>query len=303
MTPSQNSLIENLNQCIYARLKVIGNRVGFCAIRDIPPGIDPLKTTKGILSPQRYISFTQDELKDIPDPVISLIHDLRLYDAKKQAYHIPCYGCNTLTSLFYIHINPEKYNVHLLPGNQMITTTCIKKEEELVLSRHFFFSDSEATHRQEKQSILETLKSTYCAIRPSPTLQGQVGVIAIQDIPAYTNPFPTTRNQAYPYRAITLSKEMVRGLRYPVVEKMLNDFISPGVSDEYLIPKMGLNALDITFFLNHSDKPNLFLNHTPPLDSEYIGFITNRKIRAGDELCIDYAKYTPFFRDFMSFSS
>lgn len=60
-------------------------------------------------------------------------------------------------------------------------------------------------------------------------------------------------------------------------------------SDEgyYYIPNHGLNGNDISFYLNHSPKPNVVSKE----DSQ--SFATLRKIKKGEELSIDYRTYDP----------
>jgi len=47
--------------------------------------------------------------------------------------------------------------------------------------------------------------------------------------------------------------------------------------------------LNISYYLNHSDKPNLDIVEME--GSNYLGFVANRIIKEGEELTIDYSKY------------
>ena len=69
-------------------------------------------------------------------------------------------------------------------------------------------------------------------------------------------------------------------------EKIVIDFF--GNKDGYDVLCYGPNDINISYYLNHSDKPNLDLAVGK---SEYYEFITNRKIKKGEELFINYNLY------------
>ena len=51
--------------------------------------------------------------------------------------------------------------------------------------------------------------------------------------------------------------------------------------DEHLIPSIGLNAMNMAFYMNHSKKPNIkYLKNND--------LVSLRKIKAGEELFFDY---------------
>ena len=51
--------------------------------------------------------------------------------------------------------------------------------------------------------------------------------------------------------------------------------------DEYLIPSMGLNSMNMAFYMNHSKEPNIkYLKNNE--------LVALRKIKAGEELFFDY---------------
>ena len=66
------------------------------------------------------------------------------------------------------------------------------------------------------------------------------------------------------------------------------------IRDRYL----GFNSLNLTFYLNHSDNPNLNIVSD---NCEYMGFITKRPILAGEELFINYEQYHSEFFSLMEF--
>jgi SET domain-containing protein len=114
-----------------------------------------------------------------------------------------------------------------------------------------------------------------------------VGVIAMRDIPKGTNPFRHASGKSKLYHPTHVSKEDIADIPEPV-KRMLNDFFSPH-DGLYYIPKEGLNTIDISFYLNHSDAPNLTV--LKQYDCDFMAFRTNRDVRAGEELTISYVQY------------
>lgn len=131
-----------------------------------------------------------------------------------------------------------------------------------------------------KKSLLENLKQTYCRIQCS-KVEG-VGVFAIRDIPKGVDPFPVLVKNDWK----EFSVEELKGLD-PEVLKMIDDFLV--VENERVwIPDFGLNGINITFFLNHSENPNV---STLDDGNEGVSFLTAREIKKGEELTSDYQTY------------
>jgi SET domain-containing protein len=133
----------------------------------------------------------------------------------------------------------------------------------------------------KKQLIENLTKDVYCRIGVS-QVQG-IGVIAIKKIPEGVNPFKTTRRLKY--NPVILSEEDVKHL-HPNVRKMLKDYCKTGNS--YDCPYNGLNSLDISWYMNHSDKPNI---RVVDAGGEFLSFASLRDIEIGEELLIDYRHY------------
>lgn len=133
----------------------------------------------------------------------------------------------------------------------------------------------------KKQLINNLMNDIYCRIGVS-AVSG-IGVIAIKAIPEGTDPFKTTRRLKY--NPIILTENDVKNLN-PNVRKMLKDFCKNG--DTYDCPFNGLNSMDISFYMNHSNNPNIGIVDD---GSEFLGFRALRKIDVGEELLIDYRKY------------
>ncbi len=129
----------------------------------------------------------------------------------------------------------------------------------------------------KKNEILKRLKNTYCRLRPSAT-QG-VGVFAIRDIPKNTNPFKGIRQRWYKFdfsQLKNLDKE---------VQKMVDDFYVIEKDKTVFVPECALNGMDISFFLNDSQRPNL-----KTIDNGNT-FVALRKIKKSEELTVSYGTY------------
>lgn len=134
-----------------------------------------------------------------------------------------------------------------------------------------------------KKQLLDNLKNdTFCRIGVS-KIHG-VGVIAIKDIPKGTNPFKISSNVCQVYDSIYLSEKEINQLN-PNVTKIVKDFIAPNANGKYSVPYDGLNSLDISFYMNHSLKNNIGVIDD---QCEFVLFITNRLIKKGEELTINY---------------
>jgi SET domain-containing protein len=137
-----------------------------------------------------------------------------------------------------------------------------------------------------KQKLLDNLlNNTYCRIMPSST-EG-VGVFAIKDIPKDTNPFINTSNKPLKYKTVGLNVNDIKKLDSGV-KKMIKDYIQPDDNKIYYLPYLGLNTIDISFYLNHSNKSNLDIVPSP--NADYIEYKTKKVIKKNQELFIDYKK-------------
>ena len=108
-----------------------------------------------------------------------------------------------------------------------------------------------------------------------------VGVFAIRDIPKNTNPFLNCRK----VRWFKFTKKEISKLPSEVA-KMIKEFYGTDGNFHY-IPSHGLNGNDISFYMNHSRKPNIWSKGG---DEK---FLTLRWIKRGEELFLDYRIYDP----------
>lgn len=137
----------------------------------------------------------------------------------------------------------------------------------------------------EKNKLLKnTFKDVYCRLKPS-RISG-VGVFAIKTIPKNMDPFKKCNTNGEKINYISVKKEELKNLDLEVME-MVKDFFHED-KGYFPIAINGLNSIDITFYLNHSDDPNIEIINE---DNDYFSFTSKREIRVGEELFINYNKY------------
>jgi len=137
-----------------------------------------------------------------------------------------------------------------------------------------------------KNRLLKHLKNDiFCRIGVS-KVHG-VGVIAIKDIPKGTMPFTTLSKEKD--KIINLTSDDIKDI-HPNVSKILKDFFGDKKSDDYDVYAYGPNYINISFYLNHSNKPNIDV--VEDNENNYYSFLTNRKIKKGEELFINYNEYS-----------
>lgn len=134
-----------------------------------------------------------------------------------------------------------------------------------------------------KTQLLEELSvNTYVMLKPSAT--AGTGVVALRDIPKgcrdmFSKPDPNDK-------WILLSRAEVDAL--PAHAKFLvQNYCLFDETFNYFVPGNGFKKLDLSHFLNHSDKPNI----RSIQDGEYFEAI--RDIQSGEELLIDYGTLVP----------
>ena len=135
-----------------------------------------------------------------------------------------------------------------------------------------------------KKALLDNLKhDTYCRVGVS-KIHG-VGVIAVRNIPKGVDPFRTTNRRSY--RFVNLTAREVNSLPLHS-RKLIKDFISPEDNGSYYVPHNGMNGLDVSFYMNHSNDNNISMHET---SDDFVQFYANRNIRKGEELFINYDEF------------
>ena len=114
-----------------------------------------------------------------------------------------------------------------------------------------------------------------------------IGVFAIKDIPKGTNPFKISNAPCMPHKTVDVPDSIVQKLD-PNVKKIISDFyvLEDG---KWGIPKPGINANDVTFYLNYSQTPNLKIVNSKKCNM--VIFKTLKDIIKGEELLINYDFY------------
>jgi hypothetical protein len=302
-------LLHNLNNNIYAKLALFpSGNLGFVAIKDIPIGVNPFVLTNNQNIVYDFVKLSESDVKSLDISVRELIAPL--FCNQTMSYYVPFYGINSMNFILYIQINKTNSNLTYDENDlsselfKFKTTRPISKCEELIAPRFKFNIEKINTKSTDendlrKRLVLKNLSETYCKIGPTtiPTITGS-GVIAIKDIQPNTNPFMHTENACYFYNSVNLSNRTIKKLKNKEVKKIVRDFICPDENKKYAIPYLGFNSLNVSYYLNHSIIPNLSVMSD---NCEYLGFRTNRLIRQGEELFINYNDYTDNFEELMKF--
>lgn len=138
----------------------------------------------------------------------------------------------------------------------------------------------------KKDIFLDHLKNDiYCRIGIS-KIQG-VGVIAIKDIPKGTRPFISLNPNKNKIVSVSIDELKNHGIHDNVI-KISQDFFGGTEKNNCDMYHYGPNDLNISYYLNHSPDNNLDVIVT---DDVYYGFITNKDIKIGEELFINYQHY------------
>jgi SET domain-containing protein len=125
-----------------------------------------------------------------------------------------------------------------------------------------------------KYRLHQHLKNeVYCKLGVS-TIHG-VGVFALRDIPKGTLPLQSMVSRKEKKFSRTKLKEIPKSVRRHLAEFCLIE------SGRVFVPEIGMNAVNISIYLNHSKTPNLGFNKQDVLEAL-------RDIARGEELTIDY---------------
>lgn len=134
--------------------------------------------------------------------------------------------------------------------------------------------------KMNKQKFIASLSDVYTRLGSG---RHGVGVFAIRPIPKGTDPF----KNCDPFGDVLEipEAELARADIPESVKTLVRDFcaLQDGV---YHVPDYGIDAIDKSYYLNHSAKPNLITKDKGET------FITLRKIKTGEELTVSYDLYT-----------
>ena len=130
-------LLKHLAEEVYCRLGVSPiHGIGVFAVRTIEKGVDPLRS----LVSHKEISFTREELKDLPKGVRKQIEMFCYYDDKEVL--ISTMGLNTMDYAIYIN-HSKTPNLVMKKSGRFETLTKIRAGDELFMDYDHSFG---ATH-------------------------------------------------------------------------------------------------------------------------------------------------------------
>lgn len=146
------------------------------------------------------------------------------------------------------------------------------------------------------QSMLQHLKhNVKCRLGVS-KVHG-IGVMAIRDIAAREEVFKTRLRRAHDRVDLTMDQITQANVPKPVVELMRSFFFrNDDAANTY--PVSDLNALDVSFYLNHGGPQDANVEFAPcaavgcDFGCVFEHMIASRAIQAGDELFLDYGKWS-----------
>ncbi|CAK9072481.1 Hypothetical protein SCF082_LOCUS35637 [Durusdinium trenchii] len=152
---------------------------------------------------------------------------------------------------------------------------------------------------EDKQRLIKHLQEqAYVELFASPI--AGVGVRAFRPIPKGVDPFPICNmHMAAKERFCVLSAEELRAMPPGVFEKVKSFFAALTEDDGwtpqtnrkgeiiYGVLSTGMNNLNLSWYLNHSDDPNIEFQDAEE-EGGYNSFVTRREIQAGEELTTDY---------------
>jgi SET domain-containing protein len=135
--------------------------------------------------------------------------------------------------------------------------------------------------RFAKKLVKDLEENIYCRLMPS-KISG-VGVFAMRDIPKGAELFKTFLD----YQLTPIPMDLIANDKK--ISKEIKDFacdMYPIHQGNLYAYRAGLNAIDISFFINHSDHPNVATK------KDNGSFFAARKIKKGEELFSDYRTYS-----------
>jgi hypothetical protein len=154
-----------------------------------------------------------------------------------------------------------------------------------------------------KRALMAHLQRS-CFVKLAPSRVAGVGVVALADIPRGVDPFeqPNSHLRA-PEQVVCVRSSELRALSDAVQTHALNFFAAVDDPDDpsarlrdasgelvYGVNATGFSS-DASWYVNHSDSPNLEFSRRG--DGEFNGYLTSRRVAAGEELLVCYRSAFP----------
>ena len=138
-----------------------------------------------------------------------------------------------------------------------------------------------------KEKLLDNLKrDVFCRVGVS-KING-VGLIAIKDISKGTTVFNLSNYLPERDELVDISEKEVSSLDDEVVN-LIKSYTAVSHLGTYAIHENGLNNINLGYYLNHSNDPNIRINigkNTNPY--QYANFVAIKDIKKGEELTENY---------------
>jgi len=138
-----------------------------------------------------------------------------------------------------------------------------------------------------KQKLLDNLnKHIFCRVGRS-DIHG-VGLIAIRDIKKDTLLFNLSNYLPERDELVDISEEEVSSLGEEVVS-LIKSYTAISHLGTYALHENGLNNINLGYYLNHSDDPNIRVEMSKNANPyQYANFIAIKDIKKGEELTENY---------------
>lgn len=140
---------------------------------------------------------------------------------------------------------------------------------------------------EKRKLILNLRNHSFCRIGVS-RING-VGVIAVKKIPEKTSVFLKCNQKSFGGGLFFSEQELSSFLEKETV-LLIKRFIAKDENNNYYVPSQGGNSIDVSFYLNHAEDPNLKSGFDSRSKEEFSSLFTTKEVEEGEELTINYFK-------------
>jgi hypothetical protein len=183
------------------------------------------------------------------------------------SYRFPPHTSPLVKEIFRLH--PVRV-AELMQGETYVSVAKIKEILRVLMTEH-----------------IQNDVRVRLAPRMLPDGRAIIGVFAIRDIPAGAYPFKTLLGHCFAENPLVEVPKAAPEIQD--VRAFLDEFFLG--TDTYPLPPTGPNGINVSYFLNHSNTPNVAIVNAPGESCEYTVYQTSRAIRAGEELTLDYRHF------------